>query len=307
MTVVGKKDQGRSVHQRLLNLARNRGDDFNLILTRYGMERLLYRLSLADRQGRFVLKGASMFLVWQNAMHRVTRDADLLGLGVPDLEEIRGFFRKLCSMSLPEDDCVYFLEDSVKVREIREANLYDGLRVKLVAMLDTARIPLQVDIGFGDSIVPDPEPIEFPVLLGDPVPRLKGYVPSTMVAEKFEAMVKLGMANSRMKDFYDIVVLSRQFRFKGDELSAAIESTFKRRRTPLPEEVPTALSPAFHADAQKQVQWRAFLRKVKPAFDPGDLTSAVAEIRAFIMSVVTAMTRSEPTPGTWRPEKGWSS
>jgi len=306
LTMTQKKDPGRSVHQRLLNLARKRGDDFNLILTRYGMERLLYRLSLADKKGRFVLKGASMFLVWHKTLHRVTRDADLLGLGEPDMEELNRFFRKLCGMSLPHDDGVLFVEDSVNVREIREANLYDGVRVKLVGMLDTARIPLQVDIGFGDSVVPEPEGIEYPVLLDGPAPRLKGYAPSTMVAEKFEAMIQLGMANSRMKDFYDIVVLSRLFRFKGEVLAGALESTFKRRQTPIPVEVPTALSEAFYADPQKKVQWRAFMRKVKPAYDPGDLAGAVGEIRTFILPVVFLLKKGGPAPGTWIPEKGWS-
>jgi len=212
-----KKNLAHSIFQRLLNRAKNNKEDFNLLLSRYGMERFLYRLSVSPHNDRFILKGASLFLVWKGQNYRVTRDADLLGFGNSDVEQLADLFRDICRVEFQGDGMLY-LPESLSAEEIREDQAYDGVRITLVGMLNQARIPLQVDIGFGDVITPAPEQVEYPALFDAPPPILNAYPRYTLVAEKLEAMVKLGLANSRMKDFYDIWLLSRLFSFEGDEL-----------------------------------------------------------------------------------------
>jgi predicted nucleotidyltransferase component of viral defense system len=186
------------VFQRLLNQAKSRGEDFNFVLLRYGTERLLYRLSVSPYAGEFILKGASLFLVWKGQTYRVTKDTDLLGFGSADPDRISAVFKNICRIPC-EEDGMMFMPDTVGAIPIREEQEYDGIRVTLTGMLHRARISLQVDIGFGDVVTPAPERIEFPTLLDAPAPRLRAYSRYTMVAEKLEAMVRLGMANSRMK------------------------------------------------------------------------------------------------------------
>jgi predicted nucleotidyltransferase component of viral defense system len=235
------RDVAASVRQRLLNLARERGEDFGLVLTHYALERVMYRLSVSGHREQFVLKGAMLFALWGGDPHRPTRDLDLLGHGTIDTQRLEQIFREVISVEV-EKDGLEFLTETVRGARIREDEEYEGVRVQLEARLATARIKVQIDVGFGDVMTPAPQEIEYPVLLDFPAPRLRTYPRETVVAEKFEALVKLGIANSRMKDFYDLWVMARDFEFEGALLSQAIKATFERRGTALPTDVPLALS-----------------------------------------------------------------
>jgi predicted nucleotidyltransferase component of viral defense system len=222
-----------SVRQRLFNLAKQRGDDFQILLTRYAVERLLYRLSQSPHSSQFLLKGATLFTLWGGGPYRSTRDLDLLGSGDRSVQRLEGVFRDICAVQV-EPDGLRFAAETVEGDEIREDLEYGGVRVILIANLERARIQIQVDIGFGDVVTPPPEDVEFPTILDFPAPHLRAYRRETVVAEKFQAMVMLGVANSRMRDFYDVWLLSRRFEFNGMPLSQAIKGTFARRRTPYP-------------------------------------------------------------------------
>ncbi len=300
-----KRNIGHSVFQRLLNHARTRGEDFNLLLLRYGIERLLYRLSISPHADKYILKGASLFLVWKGQNYRVTKDADLLSSDPLDAEHITGVFRELCHATIEDNDGIEFMPDTVHAVPIREEQAYDGIRVTLVAMLYQAKISLQVDIGFGDAITPEPEWIEFPTLLGTPPPQLLAYPRYTMVAEKFEAMVRLGMANSRMKDFYDVWLMSRLFEFDGRTLCDAIRSTFRRRSTLLPNGLPMAFTDEFCKDTQKQTQWRAFVRKSKPEDVYGDFDDVIGDVAAFLTPVIEAARGDDHFELSWTEGGPW--
>jgi predicted nucleotidyltransferase component of viral defense system len=250
----------RSVQVRLVRHAKNLGVDANLILTRYGIERFLYRLSRSRHADRFVLKGALVILAWLGETLRPTRDADLLGLGdLPD-ETLLAMFREMCTVAV-EPDASTFDPASVKVENIREADAYGGTRVTLRGAIGTARVRVQLDIGIGDAVTPSPEWLVYPTLLGFPAPRLRAYPRETVLAEKFQAIVQLGSSNSRMKDYFDMLALLREGAFDEAVLARAIAATFARRRTALPKGVPSGLSRPFADDPARQAQWRAFLSK----------------------------------------------
>jgi predicted nucleotidyltransferase component of viral defense system len=299
-----KKNVAHSIFQRLLNSARTNKEDFNLLLSRYGMERFLYRLSVSPHNERFILKGASLFLVWKGQNYRVTRDADFLGFGNADIEQLADVFRDICQVEFQGDGMIY-LPESLSAEEIHEDREYDGVRITLVGMLNQARIPLQIDIGFGDAITPAPEQIEYPTLLDAPPPLLKAYPRYTLVAEKVEAMVKLGLANSRMKDFYDLWLVSKLFSFEGNVLRKALENTFDRRRTIFPASTPFAFTPAFYADPQKTVQWTAFVKKSKPDIPVGDLSAVIADIAVFLAPVIESLQSKASFDNEWVPDQGW--
>lgn len=266
-----------SVRARLLNLSRERNQPFQLLLTRYVLERLLYRLSLTAHRDRFVLKGAMLMTTWFENPFRPTQDLDLLGFGNPEPEAMLGVFREVCRVAA--DDGVIFDADALTIEHIREELEYGGLRLKTNATLDGARVRVLIDIGFGDAV--EPQERDLPVLLDLPAPRMRAYPPEAVIAEKFQAMVMLGRANSRMKDFYDIWVLARSNEFAGDALSHAIRATFDRRGTDIPAERPDALTPAFAADAMKQQQWTSFVENV--AVQPGTLAEVIEELAEFLM------------------------
>lgn len=301
-----KRNTGHSAFQRLLSYARTRGEDFNLLLFRYGVERLLYRLSISSDADKFILKGASLFLVWTGQNYRVTKDADLLGPSPANIEYIANIFRDLCKAKTEDSDGIKFMPDTVRAIPIREEQAYGGIRVTLMGILHQARIPVQVDIGFGDAVTPEPERIEFPTLLDDPSPQLLAYPRYTMVAEKFETIVRLGMANSRMKDFYDLWLMSRLFEFEGQTLCDAIRNTFRRRSTPLPGGLPMAFTQEFRKDAQKQTQWQAFVRKSKPEDVSGDLGAVIIDIAVFLMPAIEASEREKPFWMLWPPNGPWN-
>jgi predicted nucleotidyltransferase component of viral defense system len=298
------RDVGAAVRARLLRLAKERGDDFQLLLTRYANERLLYRIANSPYGQRFVLKGAALFTLWTGKPHRATRDVDLLGFGDPSEAYVRKVFQEVLAVDVG-DDGVTFEPESLQVGRIREEQEYGGVRVALVARVTSARVRLQIDVGFGDAITPAAVAVDFPALLDFPAPQLRAYPRETVVAEKLEAMVQLGLANSRMKDFYDVVILSRMFAFKGEVLVKAIRATFERRRTPLPEGLPVALTPEFATDATKKTQWTAFARK-SGAGDVDSLPTTVATLAAFAGEPLSAAARAERFTARWRPGGPWA-
>ena len=268
-----------SIHDRLLNHARSTGQDFNVVLARYALERFVYRLSLTPARETLVLKGGLLFALWFNAPHRPTRDADFLGFGPPDVEPLMKTMRHACGVEL--DDGMRFDSTTVSVAPIREEARYGGLRVALLGRLGNARCPLQIDVGFGDAVTPGPEEAVYPSLLADqPAARLRVYPRATVVAEKFESIVTLGMTNSRLKDYYDLHALAREAAVEPGQLAEAIAATFTRRRTPLPAGIPLGLSDEFATGPQARARWAGFLNRNRIAGPP--LPDAVSEIRAFL-------------------------
>lgn len=293
-----------SVRHRLLNLSRKRNEEFQLLLIRYGVERLLYRLSLSPHAKRFVLKGAMLFQLWTGQPHRSTLDVDLLAYGDDDVPGLVKLFTQICSLNVP-DDGLTFLPDSVTGRVIREAQRYGGVRLQLTAFLDKARIALQIDIGFGDAITPNPEQIQYPTLLGQPAPILRAYPKETAIAEKYEAMVSLGIANSRMKDFYDLWVLASKSEFNGARLARAVRATFERRKTDLPATTPVALSGEFAQDKSKRTQWTAFVRRGRLISDPPDLEQVVDVLRSFLWPLTEALVAGRDFAMNWTLDQKW--
>ena len=295
---------GASIRQRLLTLAREQNEDFGLVLTRYAIERLLYRLSRSPHADDFILKGAQLFTLWTETPHRTTRDLDLLCQGSPALTRLETVFRDLCQQQVDASDGLAFRADSVRAETIREAAAYDGVRVLVEYELSGARDRLQIDVGFGDVVVPAPEMVAIPALLDLPAPQMMAYPMEAVVAEKYEAMVSLGMANSRMKDFYDVWILNQRFSFDGERLCQAISATFSRRKTPLPSDVPAALSSDFSADRDKQIQWRAFVRRSRlPA--GVELSDVIVALREFLMPPTAAIIAGEPFLMVWSPAAKW--
>lgn len=273
-----------SIRTRLKQRADAAKQDFNLTLTHYGLERLLYRLSVSDHAGRFLLKGALLFSLWYDQPHRPTRDADLLAFGQDDVNAMVTTFRNICAIRV--DDGIAFDVAGVRGAEIRKSAGYGGVRIDVQAMLDGARIALQVDIGFGDAITPGPEAVRYPVLLDDlPAPELRAYPKYTVVAEKLHAICLLGMANTRLKDYFDLDVLLGEDTLDPAELRRAIEATFERRGTTIPTDWPAGLGDTFAGDPVKQAQWKAFLRKNR--LDPIELPDVIARLRDGIARLGT--------------------
>jgi hypothetical protein len=293
-----------SVKDRLRNLARERGEENQDLLIRYATERLLYRLSLSPYCERFILKGARLFELWTGEAHRPTRDIDFLGYGNPALAELIPLFQDLCRQPVPTDDGLVFPSERVTGAPARQDQEYQGASLKLIAQLGSAEIHLQIDFGFGGIITPGAQSAELPVLLDLPPPRLLVYPRETVVAEKLQAMVSLGIANSRMKDFYDIWYLANRFDFDGDPLSRAIAATFQRRQTELPSSLPMALTPEFCEDRDKQTQWNAFVRRSKLTGSGTLLPDVVEVIRLFLMPPLLAARSGEQFVSSWLANTG---
>ena len=279
-----RRNIGASIRARLLTLARQTGQPFDVLLTRFVHERLLYRLSRSPYADDFVLKGAMLLMAWLPHTGRGTRDLDLLGFGEAGEPHLLGVFREV--LAITADDGVAFDLAELRIDPIREEQEYGGVRLRTTATISGARIAVVVDVGFGDAIVPGLETIEYPVPLDLHAPKLRTYARETVVAEKFQAMVMLGRANSRMKDFYDIWILSRTFPFTGERLARAIAATFARRRTEIPLEVLDALTPEFSSDPGKQHQWTAFVADIEGF--PRELQAVVTDLAAFLMPAVAA-------------------
>lgn len=299
-------DVPASVRARLLTLARGTGTEFQSVLVRYALERLLYRLSLSDFGRQFVLKGALLFEIWTTDRLRATQDADFLHLGTAEPEELKRIFTAICAVDF-EEDGLRFVPETVEAAEIREDQAYGGTRVTLEARLGKAVIPLQIDVGTGDAVFPPPVESDFPTLLNQPAPHLAAYARETAIAEKFEAMVSLDLPNSRMKVFFDVWILCQRFSFRGDILQGAIEATFTRRKTPLPATLPTALTARFGEDRAKQAQWRAFTTRGRLAVTPPDLATTIGSIAGFIAPVIEAALQRRRLTGTWKPAGPWSA
>ena len=282
-----------SIHARLLNRAKARGEDFNLILTRYAIERFLYRLSVVPARDIYWLKGALLFDLWFDVPHRPTRDADFLGFGPADTASLMRTLREVCGVAV--NDGMRFDPASILIEEIREDDRYGGLRVRLLGKLGNARCNLQLDVGYGDAVTPGPEEAIYPTLLDDqPAPRLRVYPRASVAAEKLEAIVSLGMANSRMKDYFDLRALANEGVLDAALFGDAIVATFQRRRTELPKDVPLGLSDEFARDVAKRAQWKAFLGKNRieaPALD-----EVIAEVRRFVTEPLTLARKNKRAP-----------
>lgn len=265
---------------------------------RFGMERLLARVSTSPHAGRFLLKGALLFALWYDTPHRPTKDADLLGFGPDDEANLINTFREIAAMNL--GDGIVFDSDSVRADAIREDNTNGGTRITLVARIGSARCALQIDVGFGDAVTPGPQTVVYPTLLGDfPAPTLRVYPVYTVIAEKYQAMVMLGQANSRMKDFFDLAVIARRTELDGATLAAAIAATFARRQTALPIERPLALTKQFGEDTVKLRQWQAFQNKNR--LEPESLGDTVALLDDLLWPPTLVAAAGSQATTTWQP------
>jgi hypothetical protein len=306
VTKPGTKNIGASIRQRLLNKARATGRPFSELLQYFAMERFLYRLCKSEHADKFVLKGALMLTAWNAPLLRPTMDIDLLGRTADNVEAMAAIVGQICAGQVEPEDGLVFDAATVQGERIAEAAEYEGVRVRFRATLEAARIQMQLDIGFGDVVVPEAVLTTYPTILDLPAPHLLAYSKESAVAEKFEAMVKLGELNSRMKDFFDIWLLSSSFDFDGQRLCEAIEKTFKRRGTVLPDGDPVALTEDFSANPQKEAQWAGFIRRIKLR-DVPTLPKIVDELRVFLSPPMRAISTGVHANLKWLAgDRKWS-
>lgn len=304
MTSNAPKNLAASIRARLLQHAKLHGDDYQRVLTRYAIERLLFRLSQTEATERYVLKGAMLFMTWPAHVFRPTGDLDLLGQGNPDPAVMTELFARICQVESPEDGIV-FNPATVRVEPVREADKYQGVQLSLKAELAKAVISVQVDIGFGDHVYPLPKRQTFPNLLPEmPAAYILMYPPETVVAEKFEAMLRFGLANGRIKDFHDIWVTSRTFAFDMPTLVEAIGGTLRRRETTIPTGTPIGLTEAFAQSAQERGLWSGFLRRNPPSLQPPPFVELQQELRRFFGPVIASLSRPDDARGRWDPDAG---
>jgi hypothetical protein len=297
------KDVAASVRQKLLNHAKSTNRPFQEVLQYFAMERFLYRLAQSPHAHQFILKGALLFTVWGAPSSRATKDIDFLAKTKNTIDAVLPLIRSICTQST-EPDGLIFDAESVQGTRIKEDADYEGIRVTFQATLQNACIAMQLDLGYGDVMVPGPIVAEYPAILDLPVPRLRMYSRETVIAEKFEAMVKLGQLNSRLKDFFDLWLLSRQFDFDGAILATAIAKTFANRKTLIPAEV-LPLSLSFADDAIKQTQWKGFLKKSRLENAPADFHDVIGALGEFLQPVATAVRQSQPFPQSWSAPGPW--
>jgi predicted nucleotidyltransferase component of viral defense system len=292
-----------SVHQRLLNHARATGRPFNEVLQRFALERFLYRLGHSPYARRFVLKGALMLTAWHLPYPRPTRDIDLLGRMDNSVAQVVSAIEAICHESVIDDGLRFETEGIVGERITETAN-YAGVRLRFAAFLGKARIPMRIDVGFGDPLVPGSSLVQLPTILDFPPSKVQGYSRESAIAEKYQIMVYLGQINSRMKDFYDIWSLATHFSFEGSTLARAIAETFESRGTPVPLH-PTAFSDAFAQDGEKQAQWEAFRRRLDGEDVPVDLQEAIQLIGAFLHPVTQALVEGQTFQQRWESGRRW--
>ena len=293
-----------SIRYQLLKISKERGETFDRILTLYGIERFLYRLSQSKWKDKFILKGAMLFTIWQDLPYRPTKDIDLLGVVKNDIKNIQGIFSKICSTNVIYDG-LSFLAETINCENIQKGNQYKGIRVRLDAILVKARIRIQIDIGFGDLVTPAPKRVKLRPMLSFPGPSILAYSVNSVIAEKFHAMAKLGIANSRIKDFYDIWIISKYMPISGPVLFETIIQTFKRRGDELPGNVPFALTQSFWSDTLKQKQWLAYINKNKLSTDGHDFQFVVEDIKRFFSPIITAFKNNDEFNSRWSYKKGW--
>ena len=282
-----------SVADRLARLAKAQRRDHSFVLVRYGIERLLWRLSQSPLSEEFIVKGATLFVLWRGDQTRPTRDLDLLGRGSSDPQRIAEMFRTLCVMDASSVDGLVFDPDSVTASRIKDEEEYEGVRLRLRASLGRTRIDIQVDVGFGDAVTPPASKAVFPTLLDHPSPNVWVYPPATAMAEKLQAIVGLGMRTSRMKDFHDLLVLLEADAASAEDLEAAIRATFDRRRTPIPIEIPVGLSDEFARDPGKQKQWAAFQKRIQVEY-PRSLEEVIARLQTMVIPRFSAILEKTP-------------
>jgi predicted nucleotidyltransferase component of viral defense system len=298
------KNTAASVRARLLAFAQNKGEDYQRVLGRFAIERFLYRLGRSPHRDKFALKGATLFTLWTGQTHRPTKDLDLLGRGSSAINEVEETIRAICEIQ--EEDGIVFDSKSVEATKIKEEDGYDGVRIKFQAELAGARIPMQIDIGFGDAVYPEPELASFPVLLPMETPVIRAYPREASIAEKFHAMVVLDIRNSRMKDFYDIWFMANTWSFDMASLRKAILASFERRGKPIPGGVPFALTDDFLNDPQKTQQWSAFVNRVDAGQKAPSLEKVGATLRAFLLPCISGASPTKPKILSWTPNQGWS-
>jgi predicted nucleotidyltransferase component of viral defense system len=290
MTAKELKNRAASVRTRLLSLARERGEDFQITLRNYLFERFLYRLSRSELRERFVLKGAMLLRLWADQPYRATTDLDLLSSGNNAPDAVAKDIATVCGTEV-KDDATSFDTTTISVEAIRAEEEYSGVRVMFDARLGTIRERLQVDIGFGDALWPQAEEMAYPIALDGPAPVLKAYRPETVIAEKLEAMVSLGIRNSRIKDFFDIDYLARTKRFDRQTLIEAVRRTFERRGTPIPKEIPIGLTPEFWQQPGREAQVKAFARRARLAVTPETAMQLGMRVADFAVPLLDAATK----------------
>jgi len=294
-----------SVQARLQNHAHASKRPFQELLQYYAMERFLYRLSTTTHRARFVLKGALMLYVWDAPLARATKDLDLLGRLDNSLENLDRVVREVCAAEVELDGMV-FDPATVKAERIKEDADYEGVRVRFLGLLGKARVAMQIDVGFADVVTPSAQDITYPALLDFPAPVIAGYPRETVVAEKFQAMVYLRTLNSRMKDFYDVWFLARQFAFEGAVLAEAIAATFKNRETAI-DVVPIAFTPDFTEQASTLAQWTAFRKKLPNTECPEKLSEVVPFLTEFLLPIARAHDRGDSFEQRWPPGGPWTN
>ena len=293
-----------SVRARLLDATRKRKGDFQLTLQRYVAERFLYRLGASAFRDRFVLKGAMLFVLWDSTIIRPTRDLDLAGYWENDAASLKTAFREICEVPCPGDGLEFDL-DKLTIEPIRDTAEYHGFRIHVDALLAGAVIPFQVDVGFGDAVVPEPTDVVYPVLLDAEAPRIRAYPREAAIAEKLHAMVSLADANTRYKDFFDIYVLSARFSFEGADLVPSISATFSRRRSLTFSPWPVALTPAFYSNTSRADQWHRYLSRSKVTDAPSDFGAVGERVMAFLQPPARAVSNDERFESRWEPGGPW--
>ncbi|MFC1524873.1 nucleotidyl transferase AbiEii/AbiGii toxin family protein [Planctomycetota bacterium] len=293
-----------SIKTRLQNKARETNRPFAEVLQYYGMERFLYRFSRSEYTDKFILKGALMFTVWQIPERRTTLDIDFLAYYDNQVAAIENIIKDICIVAV-EPDGLIFDASTVSGQKIKEDADYEGVRVKFLGFLERSRITMQIDVGFGDVIYLKPKKIDYPVILNLPKPHLKGYPVESVVSEKFEAIVKLGLLNSRMKDFYDIWLMMHRFDFKGLNLAEALKKTFEHRKTSLPNDKPLFAHEIYDGKSDRQTLWKAFLKKGDIKHAPERLSTIAKEIEEFLIKPLDVINKGQSINGAWKAPGPW--
>lgn len=299
-----KKNLAESVLHRLKNHAKNTHRRTDELLRYFAIERFLYRLSLSQHSSKFFLKGGLMLKAWEISNHRTTLDIDLLGKTQNNFQNIKDIITDICNCEVTWDG-INYETTSIKLTEMQVNGEYHGLRILFTANMHSAKIPMQLDIGFSDLIFPEPLVIAYPTILDFPVPKLKGYTPESVIAEKFEAMMKLGLVNTRMKDFFDVWILSQQLSFMGESLQSAIKMTFEKRQTPL-NALPDSINEVFYADLIHQTRWKQFLRNIENEGKNIEFPKVINDIKEFLQPIVIASINKQIFNKTWSHEKKWT-
>lgn len=307
MTKGPQTNMAASVHQRLKNTAAASGARFNDLLVHYALERFLYRLSMSSHAETFVLKGALLLRVWDISSIRPTRDIDLLGRMANEPDSVAKVIREICETEVADDGLTFQVE-TVRADPIVEEAEYNGVRVTFDARLHAnSRIPMQIDVGFGDLITPGPEDIEYPSIFDMPRAKIRGYPPETTIAEKFQVMLQRGAINSRMKDYFDLWTLSRSRAFDGTVLAKAMRTTCEHRNMPVASRL-DVLNQSLKPDQAKQMQWKAFLRRIGPNDAPGQFSDVNRAVATFIVPIAESIASGDTfhsrwlPPGPWQPE-----